>query len=109
MADVLKIFAQLSPAATTLTALYTVPSATSAVVSSLTVCNTNTTPITFRIAISATGAADNIKHYLYRDLLVPANDTFIATIGITLATTDVVRCYASATNVAFQLFGTEVT
>lgn len=36
------------------------------------------------------GATIDNKHYLYYDVLIPGNDTFTATMGITLATTDVV-------------------
>jgi hypothetical protein len=37
-----------------------------------------------------------------------ANDTFIATVGFTLASTDVVRVLAANNNLAFSLFGVEV-
>lgn len=109
MAQNLKVIAQLNPAATTLTALYTVPAATSAAVSSLVVCNQTATDQTFRIAVAVAGAADNIKQYLYFDNTVYANDTFIATIGITLAATDVVRCYGSSGSLSFSLMGVENT
>jgi hypothetical protein len=54
------------------------------------------------------GAATSNKDYLYYDLLIGGNDTFIATIGVTLATTDVVRVYASSANISFSLYGSEV-
>jgi len=109
MVETLKVLGQVAPSATTLTVAYTVPAATSTVVSSIIICNSNNTNQTFRISIAPAGAADNIKQYMYYDLPILANDTFIATVGISLATTDVVRCYASATNMAFQLSGVEVT
>lgn len=108
MSETLKILAQLSPSATTLTDLYTVPGSTSAVCSSLIICNQNSSDVTFRISLAVAGAANNVKQYLYYDLPLLANDTFIATIGVSLATTDVVRCYASATNVSFSITGVEV-
>jgi len=46
---------------------------------------------------------------LYYDLPIEANDTFTATIGMTLATTDVVKVYAGTANVSFNLYGTEIT
>lgn len=109
MTETAKVLAQVSPAATTLTTLYTVPSSTSTVVSSIIICNSNSSTVTFRVSVAVAGAADNVKQYLYYDLPLLANDTFIATIGCTLATTDVVRCYASSTNVSFQMFGIENT
>jgi len=109
MAETLKILAQLSPAATTLTTLYTVPAATSAVISSLVICNQNVTTINFRISLAIAGAANNVKQYIYYDLPLLANDTFIATIGISLATTDLIRVYSDTTNVSFSVTGVEIT
>jgi hypothetical protein len=107
MADVIKVLGQLNPAATTLTTLYTVPTATSATASSIAICNEAAVAGTFRVSIAVAGAADNVKQYLYYDQALYANDTFIATIGITLGAGDVVRAYASSATMAFSLFGLE--
>lgn len=109
MTDTLKVLAQVNPAATTLTTLYTVPAVTSTTVSSVVVCNQAAATGTFRISIQIAAAADNAKQYLYFDTSVGANDTFVATIGMTLATSDVVKVYASSTTISFSLFGVEVT
>jgi hypothetical protein len=107
--NVYKILGQLSPSATTETVLYTVPAGTSTVCSSLSICNRGTTQTTFRISISAAGAATANKDYLYYDVTLAGNDTFIATIGVTLATTDKIKVYSGNTNLSFQLFGTEIS
>lgn len=104
-----KILGQVSPLATTETVLYTVPASTSTICSSLTICNRGTTATSFRISLSKAGAATTNKDYLYYDVTIAGNDTFIATIGITLATTDVVRVYSGNANLNFQLFGTELS
>lgn len=109
MAQTLKNLAQVNPAATTLTTLYTVPGATTTAVSSIVVCNQAGTDGSFRISVQVGGAADNVKQYLYYDTLVEANDTFIATIGITLTATDVVKCYSSSGSISFNVFGAENT
>jgi hypothetical protein len=109
MATVYKVLGQSSPTATTETALYTVPAATSAVASSVIVCNRSAVLSTFRISIAIGGAATTNKDYIYYDLPIGANDTFIATIGVTLATTDVVRVYSSNTNLSFSLYGSEIS
>ena len=109
MATVYKVLGQSSPTATTPTALYTVPAATSAVASSVIVCNRSAVLSTFRISIAIGGAATTNKDYIYYDLPIGANDTFIATIGVTLATTDVVRVYSSNTNLSFSLYGSEIS
>lgn len=109
MGESLKVLGQVTPAAVTLTTLYTVPSSFSAVVSSITVCNLNPSiTATFRVSIAQGGAADAPAQYIYFDLPILPNDTFIATIGVSLAMNDVVRVYSSNTNVAFNLLGVEV-
>ena len=100
---------QSAPTAATLTTLYTVPSATTAVVSSVVVCNRSSTATTFRIAIRPLGAAIADAQYLYYDFPIAGNDTFIATIGITLVATDVVSVYNTLATCSFNLFKQENT
>lgn len=109
MADTLKILAQNAPTASTLTDMYTVAANTSVTVSSLVICNTSTQSATFRVSVAQAAAADTTKQYIYYDCVINANDTLIAVIGITLATTDVVRVYASSSFVSFSLFGVEIS
>lgn len=104
-----KVLGQSNPAATTATTLYTVPSAKEAVISSISVCNLASSSATYRIAIRPAGAALANQHYLAYDVTVGASDTTIITVGITLATTDVVTVYASTANLAFSAFGDEAT
>lgn len=108
MADTFKVLGQAAPAATTETDLYTVPSARSTTISTLTVCNRAATAATFRISIAVAGAATSNAQYIYYDQALDANSTWTATIGITLAASDVVRVYASTANLSFNAFGVEV-
>jgi hypothetical protein len=108
MATVYKVLGQVEPAATTATTLYTVPSATSTVCSTLTVCNTGLST-TFRIAVRPAGASLSDIHYIVYDNPINANDTIFLTLGITLATTDVITVYAGTANVVFNLFGSEIS
>jgi glucose-6-phosphate dehydrogenase assembly protein OpcA len=109
MATTYKVLGQSAPSATTATTLYTVPSATSAVVSTITVCNRAATGATYRIAIRVAGATLANEDYLAYDATVPANDTIALTLGITLAATDVVTVYASTANFSFNIFGSEIS
>jgi len=102
-----KVLGQSNPSATTATTLYTVPSAKSAVVSSLTVCNQTATAATFRIAVRPAGATLAAVHYVAYDVTVGASDTTALTLGITLATTDVVTVYASTATLSFHAYGDE--
>jgi hypothetical protein len=108
MATTYKVLGQAAPSATTETDLYTVPALTSAVASSIIVCNRGATQATFRVSIAVGGGATGNKDYIYYDLLIAGNDTFIATIGVTLAATDKVKVYASSANFSFSLYGSEV-
>ena len=109
MATVYKVLGQSNPAATTLTTLYTVPSAKEAVVSSISVANLTATAATFRLAVRPAGASIANQHYIGYDITVGASDSTIITVGLTLATTDVLSVYASTANVAFQAFGDEAS
>ena len=108
MASTYKVLGQVIPATTTATTLYTVPSATSAVASTLTICNQGLTT-TVRVAVRPAGATLAAQHYIMYNAVVNANDTLFLTIGIALATTDVVTVYAGTATVSFSLFGSEIS
>lgn len=108
MATSYKVLGQVLPSATTNTTLYTVPSATSAVASTLVVCNQGVTT-TVRVAIRPSGAAITGSQYIMYDTIVNANDSLFLTIGLALATTDVVTVYAGTATVSFSLYGSELT
>ena len=103
-----KTLGQAAPAATTSTDLYTVPAATSAIISTITVANRAGTDATFRISQSLAGAALTNKDYLVYDAVVPGSGFITLTLGITMATTDKLRVYASSANISFNAFGTEI-
>lgn len=109
MATTYKVLGQVAPSATTATTLYTVPSAKSTVVSTISVCNQAATAATYRIAIRPAGATLAGLHYIAYDATVAANDSTMFTIGVTLATTDVVTVYASTANLSFGAFGSEIS
>lgn len=109
MADTYKVLAQSNPAATTLTAVYTVPASTSAIVSSITICNQSTAAASYRIGIAVAGAAGTTKQYLVYDSPIRGNDTHNFQLGVTLAATDVVRVYCSTANFSVNVFGVEKT
>jgi glucose-6-phosphate dehydrogenase assembly protein OpcA len=109
MPTIYKVLGQLAPSATTATTLYTVPSATSAVVSTIVVANRAATSATYRIAIRPAGATLANEHYIAYDVAVGGADSTTLTLGITLAATDVVTIYASTANTSFSVFGSEIT
>lgn len=109
MAETRKILAQTKPSAASLTDSYTVPGATTTIISTLTICNQSSTATSFRVSLAVAGAADTPKQYIYYDIVIAGNDTFAATIGITLGAGDIVRVYNTLATLSFNLFGVEIS
>ena len=114
MATTYKVLGQAVPAATTaagaassLTTLYA-PSGVSAVLSTITICNQTTSAVTYRVSVRVAGAADTPKQYVAYDISLPATATDTLTLGMTLATTDIVSIAASSTSVSFNAYGSEI-
>lgn len=103
-----KVLGQSNPSATTATTLYTVPSATEAVVSTITVCNQAASAGTYRIAVRPDGASLAAQHYIAYDVSLPANATDTLTLGITINAADVITVYASSASMSFNAYGSEI-
>jgi hypothetical protein len=104
-----KVLGQSNPAATTATTLYTVPSATQAVVSTIVVANLDSSAATFRIAARVAGATLANSQYVAYNITVGASDSTTITLGLTLGAADVITVYASTANVTFSAFGSEIS
>ena len=108
MATTYKVLGQSNPSATTATTLYTVPSATQTVVSTVTICNQAATAATYRIAVRVAGATLSASQYIAYDVSLPANASDTLTLGLTLNATDVITVYASTATMSFAAFGSEI-
>jgi molybdenum cofactor biosynthesis enzyme MoaA len=109
MAIAYKVLGQSNPAATTETTLYTVPASTETIISTISVTELAGGTPTFRLVIAINGAVTANAMYLVKDLALTANGTQLYKLGITLDASDVVRVYASDANVAFQVYGAEIS
>jgi hypothetical protein len=109
MATNYKVLGQAAPAATTDTTLYTVPSATEAVISTLVIANRDATAANYRIAIRPAGATLSNEHYIAYGVSVGGGDSTTLTLGLTLSATDVITVYGNTANLSFSAFGSEVT
>lgn len=115
MATAYKILGQVATAtvgATTESTLYTVPSATSAVVSSLVITNQAASSATYRIAVQPSadaGSSATAKHWIVYGATVAASDTTVLTVGLTLATGDRIRIYGSSATLSFSAYGSEIS
>jgi hypothetical protein len=109
MAKTYKILGQAAPANNANVDLYTVPVGNSAVISTLNVCNTSTSNVTFRVLARIAGAAGNTKSQaIVWDAALPARDALGLTLGMSLAATDKLTVYSFEGNTTFTLFGTEI-
>ena len=90
------------------TIVYTVPALTSAVISSIVVCNQGTTG-TYSIAWQVGGATLTAAQYLIYNATLNTNDTITMAQGLSLATTDVISVWASTTNFSFNISGVQNT
>lgn len=105
-----KVLGQDAPANTNNADLYTVPAATQAIVSTVTVANITATAATFRLAVRPAGASIANQHWIAYDVSLGGADAVTLTLGITLAATDVLTVRSGTANaLAFAAFGLEIT
>jgi hypothetical protein len=91
------------------TTIYTVPSATQTVCSTLAICNRGMDNAYYDIAVRPAGASLLDKHFITFDALVGAEDTVTLTLGISLATTDVIQITSSTPDLSVSMFGSEIS
>ena len=105
-----KVLGQAAPADTNNATLYTVPSSTSAVASTIAIANVTASAATCRIFVRIAGAAAGVGNALLYDASIPANSTTSLTLGVTLATTDVISVRTGTSNaLTFTAFGSEIS
>jgi len=103
-----KILGQYN-ATTSTYALYTVPSATTTVVSTLAVANTTTSTATATVWICKAGASTSSTNVLLSSVPVSGNNTTFFTLGLTLAATDVINVTSgTASALTFHAYGSEL-
>lgn len=103
-----KILGQSNPVANTLVTLYTCPTGSNTVVSTITVCNQSNSA-TFRISVNTSSYAVSSNSYIVYDNFVNQYDSVFLTLGLTVGAGDKVSVYSSTPNVSFNAFGTELT
>lgn len=102
----IRVLGQQAPSATVETVLY-ICATTSAVISTLNICNFGGASDTFTVRICVGGAADSNEQLLFYLAPLPAPGTVCITIGITMATTDVIKVVSTNGTCAFNLSGQE--
>jgi hypothetical protein len=105
-----KVLGQSAPSAATATTLYTVPSLTQTIISTINVVNTHaSTADVIRIAIRPDGATLASQHYIVFGVSLSAGATFTYTGGVTIDAADVVTIYSTNGTSSFNAFGSEIS
>jgi hypothetical protein len=99
MATVSKVLARTA-AATSSTTLYTVPSATTTVVTNIVICNPTTSAVTASMTINAIDLLGSVS--------VAANSTAFFDLKQVIPATQVIAGSASSTSVDFHISGVEI-
>ena len=104
-----KVLGQVMPIANTFTDLYTVPAGANAIVSTINLCNTTASNVSFRLAVRPGGATILARHYIAFDAPIAGQDAVALSLGLTLGQNDVLTGFTSQGNIAMGVFGTELT
>lgn len=95
--------------ANTATNLYTVPSLTSAIISTINICNQSTGPDTVSVAVRPGGSALSNQQYIcFLENLAPLS-TMSLTLGATLAAGDIITVLSTNGTSSFSAFGSEIS
>lgn len=108
MPQVHKVLGQFFSTSSSLFNLYTVPAATTTIVSTLVICNQTASAKTFKIAVKKLGVVISDEMYIAYDAPIAASDSIFLTIGITLSQADVIAVSSSG-SISFSLFGAEIS
>jgi hypothetical protein len=110
MATTYKVLGQVSPANTSNADLYTAPSATQTIVSTLAVANVGGIGATAKIFVRQSGATAAASNAIAFDAPISSNSTVTLTLGITLDEGDVLTVQSSVANtLTFHAFGSEIS
>jgi hypothetical protein len=109
MAASYKVLGQANLTTTSDTDIYTVPSSTETIVSTLVVANIGTVATTFNLAIRPNDETLADKHYIAKGVPIAASDSTTLTLGITMDAADKVTAAAGTANaLSFNIFGAEI-
>ena len=112
MAQTYKRLGAINPSANTQTNVYVVPASTEAVISTIAICNQDSTNVSYSLIVMPPGAFASpsaAANFVIRGAVVPAADSIILTIGLTANAGTVIAANTNNPNVSFSIFGSEIT
>jgi hypothetical protein len=93
----------------TYSTLYSTGASTTAVISSIIICNEATSAVTIRVGIAASAGTPASGSFILYDRTIPANDTLTLTAGFALGNTKFIRVSSSAATVSFTAGVSEIS
>ena len=110
MANTYKILGQVIPADTAVTTAYTVPAATQAIVSTISVTNVTATAYDISIFVVPSAGTAGVGNALVYTASLGANTLQAFTLGITLGAADNISVQSgTGSAVTYQVFGQEIS
>lgn len=93
----------------TYSTLYSTGASTTAVVSSIIIANEAASGVTVRVGLAASATTPASGAFLLYDRVVPANDTLILNLPVTLGNTTFIRVSSSAATCSFTAAVAEIS
>ena len=112
MPNALKILGQLNPTANTQGNVYVVPASTAAIVNNITVANQSAANASYSIIVMPSGgfsATAASTYFVVRGGVVPASDTALLSLGLTLPTGTVLAANTNSGSLSISAFGVEIS
>jgi hypothetical protein len=112
MAQIYKRLGAINPSANTQTNVYVVPASTEAIISTIAICNQDSTNVSYSLIMMPPGsfnATANARDFLVRGAVVPAADTILLTIGLTANAGSIFAANTNNPNVSISMFGSEIS
>jgi hypothetical protein len=100
---------QGTSSSSTYATLYNTGASTTAVVSTIAICNTENTAATYRIGIMGSAGSPDAAEWIVYDSSVSSNDTVFLTVGIALDNNKFIRVSSSANTVTFSAYVSEIS
>ena len=92
---------QGTAALSTYGSLYFTGAATTAIISSIVVCNTSASAVLFRVGLMGTAGTPSASEFIVYDASLAGNDTIALTLGLTMGNSQFLRVSSSANTLAF--------
>jgi hypothetical protein len=94
---------------TTYGTLYNTSASTTAVVSTILLCNTSATQQQYRIGIMGSAGTPSTQDFIVFNDSVAGNDTVALTLGVTLGNSQFIRVSSSSNSLGFHAFVSEIS